>query len=65
MSCIFPSSLNFETWFYWNLLLQSGSKLLIPKSGKKIFPPVKLLCYLSPRCGSLTFIAINRTAGLV
>ena len=42
---------------------QFGSKLFIPKSGGKIFPPLKLHCYSWPPCGSLTFVAINRTTG--
>ncbi len=29
----------------------------------KIFPPLKLLYYSWPRCGSLTFVAINRITG--
>ena len=34
-----------------------------PKKGWKIFPPLKLNCYSWPRCGSLIFVAINRTTG--
>ncbi len=30
-------------------------------SSQKVFPPLKLLCYSWPRCGSLTFVAIYRT----
>ncbi len=37
---------------------QFGSKLFIPKSGRKIVPPVKLHCHSWPWCGSLTFHAI-------
>ncbi len=42
---------------------QSGTKLVRPKSGGKIFPPLKFLCYSWPRCGSLTFVVINRVTG--
>ncbi len=41
--------------------LQFESKIFIPKSGGKIFPPLKLHCYSCPKCGSLTFDAKDRT----
>ncbi len=41
------------------MCIQFESKLFIPKSGWKIFPPLKLNCYSWPRCASLTFVAIN------
>ena len=40
-------------------LQQSGTKLFNPKSGWKIFRPLKFLSHSWPRCGSLIFVAIN------
>ncbi len=47
----------------FKVLVLFGSKLFTLKSSGKIFPPLKLHCYSWPRCGSLTFAAINRTTG--